>query len=577
MASDALEPKETAVEPQDRSQPASATEIEVTAVSPSGPRRGKGKALTDDTDKDATRTTQQMAATSAPRERPAERVALLPIAPRSGKNSQRSGKRGGATSAAMTSRFEFYGSLPVANQLLLGSGALLALGCVIATVGPPAGQGVATAVRPYTASGRRETCLANLKSIGQAMALYASDFDGRYPLLEKGVAAKGAPAWKRTTWVTLLGDRVNDNTLSCPLQPVETAQAAHLSSYALNPVLSGFASSQLSNLEETLLIADRGRTHDVSLLPPFPSWPLQAGASAAERNPSNIDFRHDGNAGVLYADGHAQAQPSGDWLKERDAWGGGAVVPVARERIEAKYPLLAQVEKLFAAGQEAAGLEQMRQKRKEVHAATQPLLALWKINEGTGRDEELERLGWRWAQRWSRLGESGIEGELNSEESRRSQGAIAGSRGERQIHSSDWGFAVESPASWTVTPETDEGYQNTYLRSSSSHIWVLIERGTRAHEGEAAPIQWQGMERELRKRYGALYRRQHQTVTELSGEAAGDWEYEVQRADEPRLRRWYIGVSHPWESYIIACTAPAADFEACRPLFTRIVKSFRFQ
>lgn len=486
---------------------------------------------------------------------------------------------------------DFYGGLPLLNQLLLGGGALLVGGSVLGTVGPPAARGVATAVHPYTAAGRQETCLSNLNRIGQALALYASDSDGHYPPLERAAAATGAPAGKRTTWVTLLQGQVDTDALSCPLQPVETTQATHLSSYGLNPVLAGFASAQIANPQRTLLLADRGQAHDVSLLPPFPSWPVQTGVSLGERNPSNLAFRHGDQAGVLYADGHAEAQRSGDWLQERETWGAAAVLPVAWGRIQGQYPLLARVEKQFAAGQEQGALGQLRVKGKVLQTATQSLLALWKLNagsdqdnnhagtshDGNNQDEALEKRGWRWAQWWSRVGEREVERELNAEESRRSQQALAHSGGEPQNHSSDWGFAIAPPASWSVTPETDEGYHNTHLRSSSPHIWVLIEKGTRTREGQAAPVQWQGMERELRRRYGALYQRRRVGQTSLGSEVAGDWEFEVQRDGEPRLRRWYVGVSHPWDSYVIACTAPAADFEACRPLFNQIVRSFRFQ
>jgi hypothetical protein len=62
----------------------------------------------------------------------------------------------------------------------------------------------------------------------------------------------------------------------------------------------------------------------------------------------------------------------------------------------------------------------------------------------------------------------------------------------------------------------------------------------------------------------------------LGGATASLWEFEVQRPSEPRLRRLYLGRSLVWESFVVACTAPAADFDLWRPTFTRMTESFWF-
>jgi len=480
----------------------------------------------------------------------------------------------------------FAEDIPAINRCFLACGTLLLGIGGVKLAGPPVVANVAQAVRPYTAAGKQEACLSHLRALAQAVSLYAQDNDSRYPPLDYQVKGAGRPnGGGRTTWVSLLGQETAHDKFTCAYKPIAADQAATISSYGFNPVLPQVKASQVPGVSETLLLADRGDQHDVSLLPPFPSWPQAApgadskdGAAKDGVAPANIDFRHGGSANLLYADGHARAQTPGSWTQEVGSWGGGLVLQAALERMENQHPLLRQVSTAFEHGNSAAAQQLLARNRKPLRALTDEVALLWRQNRGTPHNDEIEKLGWRLAGLWQGAGEKSMEQALEKEQSRRTQVELAAvQQATWQPYSSDWGFGVEYPANWTVTTEVDGRYQNTYFRSASPFITVLVEKGTRTKPATLAPIQWTGEEKDYQRRYGAAYRRIELSQSYLGGEEASRWEFESKKPDGPPLRKLYVGRSHIWDSYVIACTAPADNFEQWQPTFDRLIQNFQFR
>lgn len=109
------------------------------------------------------------------------------------------------------SQGRLWDALPLPNQFLLG---LWGLGLTLGTVsllGPPLYRAGQSAIYPYTAEGKAQTCAGNLRSIYQAAALYAEDYEGRFPPLD---TVDGAG--KRHTWVSALRGRADSASFQCP-------------------------------------------------------------------------------------------------------------------------------------------------------------------------------------------------------------------------------------------------------------------------------------------------------------------------------------------------------------------------
>jgi len=236
----------------------------------------------------------------------------------------------------------FWAKLPLANQLLFAA----SFGCLgvgaLALVGPALFEGAQSAVFPYTSAGKRQTCLSNLESLSQALALYAQDNDGHLPAMQESGASK-----TRGTWVTLLQPYVarsssSSAVWSCPLSSADSGVGT--SSYALNPILAGESLPQGEDAAKVLLLGDRGAKDDLSLLPPLPGWsgiapPSFDGSATNAGNTNagdtNLDFRHDGEAVGVFVDGHATTfSPSG--AAPLALWGGSAAIEAGVRHIGAK-------------------------------------------------------------------------------------------------------------------------------------------------------------------------------------------------------------------------------------------------
>ena len=473
-----------------------------------------------------------------------------------------------------------WSEMPPLNQCLSVIGSACLAVALIQVTGPPVSAAVKAAVHPYTAAGKQETCMTNLKAVGIAVAMYSGDHDSRFPPLDYQT-----PSGERVTWVTLLQRQgLAQNALSCPLKGGSGEKAATLSSFGLNPVLSAGSgsvkSSDLTNPEETLLLADRGDLHDTALLPPFPSWP-----SLQDKTPYpyNIEARHQQSANVLFADGHVGLQESGHGLQELRSWGGTVVFAQASNRLKVQHPVLAQVQRALAKGDRKAAVKALAANRKASRNALGQVAALWKANTGeesTGgvQNKDLEKWGWHLAELLRDSGQADVEQELNAEQSRRSQVELDRvNNGSWQRHESDYGFGIDFPEGWSVSTSEEDKYRYTYLRSGSPHINVIIEKGLRSKPAPPAGVNWDGMEKSLKKRYDAQYKRLGMEVSRLGSEVANRWTFELKRRSDPRRTKIDIGGFHYWDSYVVACTAPTHDFAKWQPVFERIISSFQFQ
>ena len=407
-------------------------------------------------------------------------------------------------------------SLPAFNRFLtiIGSGCLLlALGRVAV---PPMAQGVQQAYYPYTAAGKQETCLTHLRSVALAMATYAQDNDKRFPPLDYQTASG-----QRTTWVSLMKARTAAaGELTCPVGPNLAGSSENLtSSYALNPVVATARASEMDDSSATLLLADAGKKHDVSLLPPYPTWPsysarrADGGLDAVE---CNFDFRHNGlagnigQAGVVYADGHAATLSSGSWASDSASWGGSAVLRRSRSRLSLKNPQAGVLFKRLQADDVAGAASYLSAHRAALKPISSDVLALWRLNTGEHTSDSIEKLGWNLAQAWKRAGDASFVKSFDEEESRRSQVEA------QQVNGGGWEqrgtpdqpkMRGEAPSAWNVQEEREGRYKRIYLRSSLPAVYAVLEVGTRTAYVTPQPINWGGEENSLQRRYGSSYRR----------------------------------------------------------------------
>ena len=107
------------------------------------------------------------------------------------------------------------------------------------------------------ASAQQVTCLSNVKQLGTAMSMYASDWDDRYPLADN--------------WNEALAPYAKDpeNLIICP-----AAESKDEPSYAMNGQLSGFPERSISSPADIVMLYDsvpgRNRSGGPELLPSPP-------------------------------------------------------------------------------------------------------------------------------------------------------------------------------------------------------------------------------------------------------------------------------------------------------------------
>jgi len=460
---------------------------------------------------------------------------------------------------------EWFERLPAINRQLLGSGALCAgLGLFLLIGVPILGYGssaVQTAVHPFTADGKRESCLSRLHQVGLALAQYRSDYDDRFPVTEYKNGKE------RKTWMAVLRERGADPaSFICPTFGGSSDGTA-TGSYGFNPVLASRRGENITDPGQVLLLTDRGDQHDSMLLPPFAGWP-QA------KTPGNIDEQHYGESGqrqaaILYADGHAGSQAMGDQMKQARVWGSSALFTASLRRLETQHPVLKQIAvqspRAMAGhqGKLRAGLEQLRALQEQCRA-------------DNGDCETVEKRAWKGAGILRALGDGSVEKQMTADLNKHAQRLLAQVSGEWTTYESELGFTLKHPAHWKVEYEVNGRYHNTYLRSGSPYVSVLVEYGERTQPTNATSIDWTGMEQSLKKQYGSNYKRIAMDWDTLGGRSVSVWECELKKPDGPRLRKRYLGYSTTWSSMIVVSTTPAGEWERWDDVWQKFKNEFVF-
>ncbi|MDD2707316.1 MAG: prepilin-type N-terminal cleavage/methylation domain-containing protein [Verrucomicrobiae bacterium] len=168
---------------------------------------------------------------------------------------------------------------------------------------------------------RQIVCMNNLRQIGTALNIYATDNDGRLPNL-------WAADWLQCFWpqvgpllgepMTVLADKYKTRIYKCPAEKYVGTVLGQGPVYALNYKLkdasrsnaslyAGCALSEISNPGNTLLVGDAFF---------MASWSNSSSQiSTVNESQAGIGYRHSGGANLLFVDGHAAWQekpaPSG--------------------------------------------------------------------------------------------------------------------------------------------------------------------------------------------------------------------------------------------------------------------------
>lgn len=466
---------------------------------------------------------------------------------------------------------EWFERLPAINRQLLGSGALCAGLGLFLLVGVPilsyGSSAVQTAAHPFTAAGKRESCLSNLQRVSAALAQYRSDYDDKLPVTEYGSKNN------RKTWMAVLQERgIAPASFTCPTFGGSSDGTA-TGSYGFNPILAGVRGERLSEPEQILLVADRADLHDSILLPPFAGWSNLYGSQLEKFG--NIESRHSGSAGIthalaLYADGHADMVPHRDEMRQTASWGGQQVFAATLRRFEEQHPVLKKLATQSSPhsftgqkGQLRQGVEQLRTLQQQCHA-------------GNSDCETLEKRAWKGAEVLRSLGDGSIEKQMTADLNKHAQRLLSQVSGEWITYESELGFTLKHPANWKIEYEVNGRYHNTFLRSGSPHVSVLVEYGERTQPTTATTIDWTGMEQSLKKQYGNNYKRIAMGWDTLDGRLVSVWECEVKKPDGPRLRKRYLGYSTIWNSVIIVATAPTSGWKQWDEVWKKIQNRIDF-
>jgi len=463
---------------------------------------------------------------------------------------------------------EWFARLPRINRWLLGSGSVSALTGLFLLVGLPAlgyVQGVAgSVIHPFTANGKRETCLSNLQRVSAALAQYRQDHDDRFPVAEYKASQE------RRTWMAQMAAYTGDRAMfTCPVFKGQS-EGLTTGSYGLNPVMAARKSEHITEPGQVVLLADRGSLHDSMLLPPFAGWPENA--QLASPTAGNIDDRHYGESGqqqaaFLYADGHAASEVRNTTIRKAAAWGGDRMFAMALDRIEAQNLVLRQ-----------AGAKSPQSFRKH-KAKLQQLVKQLQVLQGQCRSsgnacEDVDKQAWRAAGILKALGDGNAERQLTGELHKHAQDILTEAGGEWQRHESELGYVVMHPGSWRVEHQVNGRYRNTFFRSPSPHILLQVERGERIQPSTATSINWTGMEQALKQRYGGNYKRIEMGWDTFGNHLVSVWEYEIKKPDGPKLRKCYWGYSTTWSSMIVIATTPTGEWKEWSSVWQKVKEGF---
>jgi hypothetical protein len=476
---------------------------------------------------------------------------------------------------------QWFVQLPDINRWLLGGGSLcVALGLFF-LIGVPllsyANRSAQAAIFPYTAEGKRQTCLSNLQQLSTAIAQYRDDYDDQFPVAE--YSTNDSKGGQRKTWTALLHERsVDDASFTCPTSRGGSSDGQAVSSYGFNPVFFGQQGND-SDLSAVLLLADRGEAHDTILLPPFATWPTVSKNGTA----GNFDFRHGGKAGnnqtaILYGDGHADTLAAGDWITQAATWGGNRVFTIGMERLETQYLVLKQIT--------GSSPKAFRNQKTNLRQALEQLHVLQQQSRGNSVEiEDVEKRLWKGAGMLRTLGDAAFERQLYSDLRAYSLQLVKQADNWKPLAEEggeNLSFTLRFPSAWRVETQNDGRYNTTYFRSPSPYVEVLVEHGTRNQPTDASVIDFTGMEDSLKEKYGTggngtSYKRIQLGYGTLGGREVSLWECELKKSDGPKLRKRYFGSSTMWNSTIVVCTAPAGSFKEWNTAFEQMQDSFEFR
>ena len=461
---------------------------------------------------------------------------------------------------------EWFTHLPSINQWLLGTGGVCLVFGLFCLIGIPilsaAGNSVKVAIHPYTAAGKREACIANLQQISEALNQYRQDYDGKFP------PAEYTRGGKRVTWMTLLRERGLDaGVFKCPANRSTRGNGETTGGYAFNPVFyeRAIETTEGDDSSRMILVADRGDLHDSNLIPPFSIWGKKSANNETTLESTNLSPNHSGQVAILYADGHVDTQVVDP--QDAIAWGGEHLRATGLQRLESQYPLLLKIQTAKAAA--------FRNQKQKLYRSLEQLYLFQKETQGHKflGDATEERM-WRGAYYLKTLGEGNFEKQLNKDLHQHSQDLLAQVGTNWQKYESEFGFSMEYPGAWRIDPQVDGRYRTTYFRSESPHVRVAVELGERTTPSYSPIIDWTGMERDRKARYGKNYKRIAMDSTDLGDHYASTWEFEIKSPGSPKLRKRYIGYSTAWSSVILSVTTPAAEWNNWEQTFTRMADSF---
>lgn len=170
------------------------------------------------------------------------------------------------------------------------------------------------------------TCLNNQKQIGTYFALYANDFNGRYPAPN----TSGVGKWNEVLWkyfkINTQKNYLNKSIWTCP-EYRGSATPNYLRGYAINlfmppAKISESWSSDVSKRSpvvykaqkpsKTFVLADSGHS---LYYPDNGSWHLGLPASSYVSNITKlVAYVHRQKANVLFMDGHAGSKRTNDFI-----------------------------------------------------------------------------------------------------------------------------------------------------------------------------------------------------------------------------------------------------------------------
>lgn len=497
----------------------------------------------------------------------------------------------------------WWNAMPKPNQVAAGLLCLIPIGWAMTVCGPPAYSSVRGIVQaatfPYTPAGRLQTCNQNMKAIYQAVSLYTADNDGHFPPLE--YQGNGG---ERITWVGLLQSRSGTRIFHCPAAPgISRSQSRIYGSYVMNPVLAGNARTAVDRPEAPLLFAEGGEKHDISLLPPLPTWSLSGpdaadskanGAARSKPTPIfnapvldaaalNVEFRHDGQAGLIYADGHLDMVVSGFRLADLMTWGGNAALRAALRRVSGRGSVETEFVHNLEIGNAEAAASLLKSNPKQIQAASEDINRIGQLMSYDSPAADISRIT-------ETLERAAEIANINAS-SRESEAEVAKqcAAALRELQSASWelrnadpDMTVQVPGHWRTEVVREGKFVRTYFRSAVKDLYIMIEISDRDPDVPPFPTDWTGADTRFHRLYGSRYKRISMSEAAFgipanaSGIRANAWEYELRKPGHNWVRYLEYGSSGSENTYHGVGVVPSVAADSFLPVFKQILENAQF-